>query len=382
MHIGIVSFTDVDSGLDLANALAELGFKITFYTSQSHAHLSVGDSQQPISKMYERGLLNSNVAVRLIQLSRMRDLHSFSVMKSVAKMIKDDGVDVAHILIGGGELWTAVLANMINWIPVVSTIIIPQPNVGEFPPPKIVTWINRLIAMGSDLIIVNGKDHLPIMKQVYNYPLEKVVYIPLGPRTVFLKWRSREDVAEADGTILFLGRINKHKGLEYLIKAQPLITREIPSARIVVAGQGDDLDRCKTFIEDHQKIEIYDGFIKGEKVAEFFQKASVIAVPYITAATSGILMTAYVFGKPVVATRTGSLPEYVKDGITGYLVDPGSEQQLAEALIRVLADRDLRYQMGNNAKEWVQNELSWANIADQTSTAYEKARYFYYEQNS
>ena len=162
--------------------------------------------------------------------------------------IHDDGIEVVHILIGGGELWTAVLANLLRRIPVVSTIIIPEPNIGEFPPPWVVIWINRLITRGSEVVIVNGKAHVPIMQEMYNYPADRIFYCPLGPRNVFLKW-SAQDFHEKTGRILFVGRIHKHKGLEYLIKAEPLITKQIPSVRIVIAGQGEDLDRCLGFIQ-------------------------------------------------------------------------------------------------------------------------------------
>ena len=372
MHIGIVSFTDVDSGLDLANALVEAGADVSYYSSMLHTILTVGDSLHPVERLYQMGILKKEVKMRLFQLKRMRDPRSFTVIRSIAKSIESDGIDVAHILMGGGEVWTAVLSNLLGQIPVVSTIIIPKPNLGEFPPPRIVIWVNRLLACGSDLVIVNGKDHLPIMRLIYNYPAERVRYIPLGPRDVFQRWKI-QDQSEDVGTILFLGRINKHKGLEYLIKAQPYITNHFPGARIIIAGQGEDLQRCQGLIADPSRFEIYNGYIPGEIVAELFQRASVVAVPYLTAATSGILMTAYVFGRPVVATRVGSLPEYVQDGVTGLLVDPGNEEQLAEAIIRILTDDQLRHSMGKNATNWVQEELGWKNIAPQMLRAYKEA---------
>jgi glycosyltransferase involved in cell wall biosynthesis len=376
MHVGIVSFTDVDSGLDLANAIADTGVRVTFYSSLVHTVRTVGDSNHPVDKMYELGLLGKNIKVQLTQLCRMRDPRSLSVMSLLAKTIQNDGVDIVHILIGGGELWTAVLAKLVRRIPVVSTIIIPKPNIGEFPPPWVVTWVNRLIASGSDAVIVNGKDHVAIMREIYSYPVERVYYIPLGPRSVFRKWCMR-DVSEENGTILFLGRINKHKGLEYLIKALPLINEQVPSARIIIAGQGEDLERCRRFIADPNQVEIRDGFIPGEMVAELFQKASVIAIPYLTAATSGILMTAYVFGKPVVATKVGSLPEYVQDGKTGFLVEPGDEKQLADLITRILSDSNLKDQMGRNAALWVEGELGWKNIAMQTMKIYKETMNLY-----
>jgi glycosyltransferase involved in cell wall biosynthesis len=84
-------------------------------------------------------------------------------------------------------------------------------------------------------------------------------------------------------------------------------------------------------------------------------------------------MTAYIFSRPVVVTRVGSLAEYVQDGVTGVLVPPADVEQLAGAIVRLLSDDALRHHMGQNAACWVNGELSWRNIAVRTLRAYEKA---------
>jgi len=179
-------------------------------------------------------------------------------------------------------------------------------------------------------------------------------------------------VPEEPGTILFLGRIRSNKGLEYLVRAQPIITRHVPHARIVIAGRGEDeLERCRQMIQDGTRFEIHHGWIPGDVVTELFQRASLVVLPYTSASTSGILMTAYVFGKPVVATRVGSLPEYVEDGVTGLLVPPADVEQLADAIVQLLSDDALRHRMGENATRWVDEEQK--KIAEQSLRAYEKA---------
>jgi glycosyltransferase involved in cell wall biosynthesis len=82
-------------------------------------------------------------------------------------------------------------------------------------------------------------------------------------------------------------------------------------------------------------------------------------------------MTAYVFGKPVVVTRVGSLPEYVEDGVTGFLVPPADVEQLAKAVIRLLLDETMRHRMGEEAKRWAYEEQ--IKNALQLLRIYEKA---------
>jgi glycosyltransferase involved in cell wall biosynthesis len=231
--------------------------------------------------------------------------------------------------------------------------------------------IAKLLTLGSDLVIVNGANQVDVVHRLYALDSKKIAYIPLCPRAVAAKWADQV-YPEEPGTVLFPGKAQRRKGLEYLVKAQPFITNRVPHAKIVLAAHGDDLDRCRAMITDQSKFEIHDGFLSAADLASYFQKSSLVALPYLTASTSGLLTTAYVFGKPVVSTNVGALPEYVKEGVTGFLVPPANADLLGEAIVRLLLDDQLRKQMGENAKDWVNKEKR--TIAIETIKAYERAR--------
>ena len=82
---------------------------------------------------------------------------------------------------------------------------------------------------------------------------------------------------------------------------------------------------------------------------------------------------AYTFGKPVVATRTGGLPEVVEHGETGFLVPPGDEHALADAIINLLRDGDLRRRLGGKGREKLLRESSPEVVARQTMDVYRRA---------
>jgi glycosyltransferase involved in cell wall biosynthesis len=86
-----------------------------------------------------------------------------------------------------------------------------------------------------------------------------------------------------------------------------------------------------------------------------------------------VVPIAYAFGKPVVATRVGGIPEVLDHGQTGLLVPPGDPKSLAEAIITILQNRDLRTRMGQRAQEKAENSLSWSSIAASTVRVYERA---------
>ena len=370
MHIGLVVRCDVDYGLDLASLLSETGVAVTLYVSHRHAALYMGTPDRLSERVQELGLLPRACRVRMFRLPRLRDPRSLAMARRLCHTMRDDGVDVAHILMGPGELWLGALSCLLHDMPVTSTMMTPRPNVGEHTPASVVWAGHKLLAYGSDLVIVNGADHVALVQRLYGVPVRQIAHVPLGVRTTAVKWSSQRR-PEEPGTILFFGKARPHKGLEYLVQAQPIITRQVPHARILISSRGEDLERCRQMIQDNSRFEIHEGFVPGDALGTFFQRASLVALPYISASTSGILMTAYAFGKPVVVTSVGSLPEYVEDGVTGLLVPPYDVEQLAGAIVRLLSDDALRHCMGENATHWVNEQRK--SIATRTRLAYQRA---------
>jgi glycosyltransferase involved in cell wall biosynthesis len=176
-----------------------------------------------------------------------------------------------------------------------------------------------------------------------------------------------------ENLVLFFGRIWEYKGLEYLIRAEPLISARVPDVCIMIAGQGEDFSRYARLMLHPQRFIVHNEFISEERVAEYFRRASIVVLPYIEASQSGVIPLAYSAGKPVVATTVGGLPEMVEHGRTGYLVAPRDAGQLADALVRLLLDPALRRQMGANAKHKIERECSPETIAQKTVEVYRRA---------
>lgn len=178
--------------------------------------------------------------------------------------------------------------------------------------------------------------------------------------------------------ILLFGRIHKYKGLDYLIKAEKLLSKKCNNYKIIIAGRGSDLgDKKLKYLKTNKNFVVLNRFIRNEEVGVLFKNSDIIVLPYIEASQSGVIPLAYQFGKPVVATHVGSLPEVVDDGRTGFLVKPGDEYSLADALATLIKDEKLRKEMGVNAKNKAENELSWENIARLTKKIYYQIIYSY-----
>lgn len=178
---------------------------------------------------------------------------------------------------------------------------------------------------------------------------------------------------QSGSTILFFGRIWEYKGLEYLIRAEPLITAEVPDVQIVIAGEGEDFGRYRRLMVHPDRFTVYNEYVTEEQCHELFSQASVVALPYIDASQSGVIPLAYTAMKPVVATTVGGLPEMVEHGRTGFLVPPRDERSLAAAIVRLLRDKPLCRELGLNGKRKLDAECAPSVIAQQTLAVYHRA---------
>lgn len=229
------------------------------------------------------------------------------------------------------------------------------------------TLINNLflkiyLGMG-DRIIVHGDE-------IKNKLLDKgfkecdIVVIPHGEYSFFKSFNNDSYESKEASKILFFGRILDYKGLDWLLRAMKIINEHYPHQKLVIAGDGN-LDQYLPLISqlNEQNVEIHNYYIPDEDVYKFFETASVVVLPYIEASQSGIIPIAYSFRKPVVATKVGAIPDVVIDGKTGFLVPPKDENALAESIVTLLQNDQLRIEMGEAGYRFSIENLSWGNIA-------------------
>ena len=138
--------------------------------------------------------------------------------------------------------------------------------------------------------------------------------------------------------LLFFGFVREYKGLEHLIAAMPEVRRRLGNVKLIIAGTfGRDRDRYLRLIDERKVrdcIRVVDGYIPDNEVERYFAACDIVVLPYESATQSGIIQIAYGFGKPVIATNVGGLPDVVMDGQTGYIVERGDEKQLADAIVK------------------------------------------------
>lgn len=292
------------------------------------------------------------------------------ITKSVRflRAIQKEQPDIIHIQ--STYLWTSLFLPLLREYRIITTI-------HDVIPLKGTSWVVKLFdqkigrnihIIYSNCLIIHDKIAKKNLTRNFWYDLyKKSCYIlPHGNYSLFTKYM--KNIIKEEQSVLFFGRIMAYKGIEYLIKAEPLIKEKIPDVKIVIAGEGDFTSYQK-LIRDNN-FEILNKFIPDEEVAMLFLKSKIIVLPYTEASQTGIIPIAYSFKKPVIVTNVGGLPESVDDGKTGFVVPPKNEKALADAIIKLLKDVKLRKQMGENAYKKMKEELSWDMIAEKTIEVY------------
>jgi glycosyltransferase involved in cell wall biosynthesis len=285
------------------------------------------------------------------------------------KTIRRTRPDVLHL--NNCHAWYFVT---LPWLrrryPIISTLHDVRPHPGRDDSWRKRKEIDALARFSHHIFVHSEKLKGQLLAQRPSRAAGDVTVIPLGGFSFFTQYQN-DEVEEKD-VALFFGRIRAYKGLEHLIEAAKLVARRMPDAKFVIAGAGD-YQPYRKLLDAGAHFEIHNRYIPDGEVAGFFRRASIVVLPYIEASQSAVIPIAYAFGKPVVTTRVGCLPDVVEDGQTGLLVPPRNVPALAEAMLRLLSDDELRENMGRNAYRKMENELGWDKIAWTTLRVYRAA---------
>lgn len=328
-------------------------------------------------KLPEEHLKNIDDGIKLKVLSRSGPIYNplalirylYGAYRTVGEIKKFDP-DVVHFQIGSPII--AFLYPFLKKYRRVTTFHDVLAHSGEGK--KWESYMIGYMRRSSDQIFVHGEKLKEAMIDNDSSVKGRVHSIPIGPHNIEpFMIHARDDIVEDPNLILFFGRIYEYKGLDYLIKAEPLITKEMPDAKIVIAGTGEDFKKYEDMMANKDHFIVYNHHISYKEGAEIFQKCSLVALPYVDASQSGVISTAYGFKKPVVVTDVGSLAESVDNNVTGLIIPPRDPEALAAAIVRLMKDAELRKRMGENGYRKLHTDMSWERIVAMTEDVYRQS---------
>ncbi len=210
----------------------------------------------------------------------------------------------------------------------------------------------RLALRRADAVIVLTERIRRVYAEQALIADERVFVIPDGVRT--RQFAATDEPPAQSPTVVYCGRFAPEKGWADFVAAVKLITAEgRRDVRFVMCGDGNQLAECRRAAARLGLAQMIDlpGHIDRDHVAALIRKAAIVVVPSRHEELGGTVLEALSTGRPVVATAVGGLPEVIDDGVTGLLVPPGSPEQIAGAVGRLLDDRELRERIGRAASE-------------------------------
>ncbi len=175
--------------------------------------------------------------------------------------------------------------------------------------------------------------------------------------------------------ILFVGRLEKRKGLGDLLRAYRFIQSRVPHTRLIIVGDGPLRGNVESYIARHRLPEvIMAGYVPETVKPRYYSSGDIFCAPATGAESFGIvLLEALASGLPVLATEVPGYMSVLEPGRDSLTVQPRSWRELAASLVVLARDAELRRRMGDYAREkaW---RYSWPSVASQVLDVYEKAR--------
>lgn len=279
---------------------------------------------------------------------------SWRGLRAVLRAIRDSRPDVVHFT--GPHIWNPVLLWRLHraHIPTIHTVHDLDPHSGTGYGRMLYAW-NDAIFRQADHILVHGQIYRARLL-VRGLPAQSVTYTPLLHLCVGYDTEralhGQPPIAATQPVALFFARLEAYKGVDVLVEAMRQLQaagRE-PELRAIIAGSGDPAALGSGPLPAN--VEVRNRLIEDQEALELFSQCRVVVLPYRDATQTALIAAAYFFGKPVIVTRAGALPEYVLDNETGWIVPPGDATALAEALHAANRDAARLAEMGAAGRSW------------------------------
>jgi glycosyltransferase involved in cell wall biosynthesis len=358
---------------NIAKKLIEQGHEVTVYTSDL-----LRDNPQ-IRLCNVKDKVNGIRIRRLKAFKLLPKIEASTVMPSMITALSKEKADIIH---AHGycyfPAYLVALAHHITGIPMVLTT-------HTSPESTMLTLSNLYNQMVGKFVLKTTGQIITLAKREAEYltsigaKSERISVIPNGIDTNFFSQRTdgcnfRKKYGIVGNPILFVGRLSKIKGLNYLIDAMPEILKETPDAMLVIVGPDFGVEtglRRRVKQLNIEKKVLFTGPLFGDELVDSYAASDLFVLPSIVESFPLVLLEAMAMGKPVVATNVGAARNLIQHGVEGFIIKPRRPDQIAKAVISLLKNRNLASKMGDINRK-IASRYSWDNITQAISQVYRK----------
>ena len=223
----------------------------------------------------------------------------------------------------------------------------------------------------ADLVRVVNEN---IARQLRGMKLKKVITIP----AIYIKtdvFRPIKRHSERDNLVLYAGRFVFEKNLPLLIKAFRHVVKEEPSAKLLLIGEGPEKNLLRRLIISEgieENARILNRWLSHKELASYYNDAAIFALTSYYEGGPRAICEAGACRTPFISTPVGILPEIIENGVGGFFLESREPLELAEKIIIMLQDHQLREKMGENFRRVVIEHFEWGKAVKRYAEAYLK----------
>jgi glycosyltransferase involved in cell wall biosynthesis len=315
--------------------------------------------------------------------------HSRSVFKKINKIIEKEGsFDIIEGPLWDGETLAYNPEVKAPLIVRLQTPIFKSLEILNKKPNKTLELIEKSCLEKATLIPSISKNVGEIVSKKYQVPETKIKVNYLG---ISLPKINKPKFKENSHKLLYVGRLEVRKGTLEFIDSINEILENNPKIIIDIVGKdipqapGDIYfkDYFKTVVKKTlQKRVKFQGFVSDINLKKFYKSCDVLIAPSRYESFGLIYLEAFAYGKPVIGTNTGAIPEIVKHNKTGLLVEVDNPKSIARAVLKIFNDNDFRKKLGENAFKDIRQNMTLQKMVDKTLDIYNEAIKIYKGQNN
>lgn len=350
---------------ELARALCQRGHRVTLYTSAFVHGAPPAPEGYAVKPLFYRHTNRLGGPARLRQAAKAAE-HLLG-LAALRRLLTADPPDVVHVQ------WSVLRpaerpfyrALERRGLPVVFTAHDPLPNVGGGARRRSFAATARAFRR----VIVHTEWGRRVLVEQCGVPPARVRVIPHGELGYLRDAPAADPPGDASGpTALLPGLIRPYKGADLLLAAWPRVRELVPDARLVIAGRPMlDLAQLHT---SQPGVQLIPRFVADGELAALLRRADVVALPYRSIDSSGVVFAALALGSALVLSDVGGFRELHAQHGVGELVAAADVPALAEAVAAVLADPARRDRLREASRRAAAGPFSWDSIAAATEAVY------------
>jgi len=379
---------------ELSELLVSRGHKVIPFSMQNAANLPSQYEKYFVSYV---NLDGSGSALQRIRTAA-RVIYSFEAKRKLEELIRSERPDIAHLHNIAHQISPSIIGTLKkHGIPVVQTlhdyklacpsylmivrgrlcdacvagkyynVLLKKCTHDSFVASAVTCaemYLHRLAGTFSrvDAFVCPSAFMMDVMKRA-GFREKKLFHIPH-----FIDLSRYEPCYDSTASFIYAGRLSPEKGLNVLLEAK----RRVKESKLLVAGDGQLREELERNVSDDDGV-FFAGFLPRERLAQAWRKAAFTVVPSVCYENFPYsVLESFAYGKPVIASRIGGMPELITDGANGLLVEPGNVAELAEKISCLVSRPEEASRMGRFGRRTAEEKYSAGGHYESMMNLYEE----------